>query len=100
MTGPPGNWRVFPSSPLTLVLWPRFAALDYPDGPALQLMLVTGQRRQEVATMRYRQGVYNRYEYAAEKRHALEVWAAYRSNLTRQPGTNVVAMRSAPTEAA
>jgi hypothetical protein len=44
--------------------------------------------------------VYNRYEYAAEKRHALEVWAAYRSNLTRQPGTNVVAMRSAPTEAA
>jgi integrase len=34
-------------------LWPAFAALGYPFGPYLQLLLVLGQRRSEVAGMRW-----------------------------------------------
>jgi integrase len=34
-------------------LWPRLDRLDYPYGPAFQLMLVLGQRRNEVASMRW-----------------------------------------------
>jgi integrase len=35
------------------LLWPRFAALGYPFGPFLQMALATGQRREEVARMRW-----------------------------------------------
>jgi integrase len=35
------------------VLWPHFAALGYPFGPFLQMALVTGQRREEVAGLRW-----------------------------------------------
>jgi len=35
------------------VLWPRFAALSYPFGHFFQMLLVTGQRREEVAHMRW-----------------------------------------------
>jgi integrase len=34
-------------------LWPQFAALGYPFGPFLQMALATGQRREEVAGMRW-----------------------------------------------
>jgi integrase len=34
-------------------LWPHFGALGYPFGPFFQLALVTGQRRDEVARMRW-----------------------------------------------
>jgi integrase len=34
-------------------LWPQFEALSYPFGPFLQLALLTGQRRDEVAGMRW-----------------------------------------------
>ncbi len=34
-------------------LWPRFVALGYPFGSLLQLALITGQRRSEVAGMRW-----------------------------------------------
>jgi integrase len=34
-------------------LWPQFGALGYPFGPFFQLCLVTGQRRTEVAEMRW-----------------------------------------------
>ena len=34
-------------------LWPRFAALEYPFGPFFQMALATGQRREEVARMRW-----------------------------------------------
>ena len=34
-------------------LWPRFAALEYPFGPFFQMVLATGQRREEVARMRW-----------------------------------------------
>jgi hypothetical protein len=37
--------------------------------------------------------VYNRYEYIAEKRHALETWASYLGSLTQPPSANVVPMR-------
>src|SRR5262249_10874978 len=33
--------------------WPRFVALGYPFGPFFQMALVTGQRREEVARMRW-----------------------------------------------
>jgi integrase len=35
------------------VLWPHFCALGYPFGPFFQLLLATGQRRDEVAGMRW-----------------------------------------------
>jgi integrase len=35
------------------VLWPGFGALGYPFGPFFQMALVTGQRRDEVARMRW-----------------------------------------------
>jgi integrase len=35
------------------ILWPRFASLEYPFGPFFQMTLVTGQRREEVARMRW-----------------------------------------------
>jgi integrase len=35
------------------VLWPRFQALEYPFGPFFQMALATGQRREEVARMRW-----------------------------------------------
>jgi hypothetical protein len=38
-------------------------------------------------------GIYDRYEYLAEKREALERWALYVSNLTAPPGSNVVPLR-------
>ncbi len=34
-------------------LWPRFAAAGYPFGPFFQMCLITGQRRTEVAGMRW-----------------------------------------------
>jgi integrase len=34
-------------------LWPQFAGLGYPFGPFLQMTLATGQRREEVAGMRW-----------------------------------------------
>jgi integrase len=37
------------------VLWSAFSKLGYPFGPLLQFMLVTGQRRSEVATMKWRE---------------------------------------------
>jgi integrase len=39
--------------------------------------------------------IYDRHAYLAEKRHALQVWAASLGNLTRPPSANVVAMRRA-----
>lgn len=36
-----------------MALWPHFEALGYPFGPFFQLALVTGQRRDEVARMRW-----------------------------------------------
>jgi integrase len=35
------------------VLWPRFDALKFPFGPFFQMALTTGQRREEVARMRW-----------------------------------------------
>jgi len=34
-------------------LWPQFDAVGYPFGPFLQMCLITGQRRTEVASMRW-----------------------------------------------
>ncbi len=34
-------------------IWTRFGALGYPFGPFFQLALITGQRREEVARMRW-----------------------------------------------
>lgn len=36
------------------LLWPIFEELGYPLGPWLQILLLTGQRREEAATMRWR----------------------------------------------
>lgn len=38
--------------------------------------------------------VYNRYEYLAEKRHALDAWAAYVERLVSPEGGNVVVLRA------
>ncbi len=38
-------------------------------------------------------GIYDRYTYLDEKRHALDVWAQYLGNLTQPPGENVVPLR-------
>ncbi len=35
------------------VLWPAFGAAGYPFGPLMEILLLTGQRRSEVATMRW-----------------------------------------------
>ncbi len=35
------------------ILWPAFEAAGYPFGPMMQILLLTGQRRTEVATMRW-----------------------------------------------
>ena len=35
------------------VLWPAFEAAGYPFGPMMQILLLSGQRRTEVATMRW-----------------------------------------------
>jgi integrase len=40
-------------------------------------------------------GVYDRYEYLPEKRHALEKWAQYVSNLTEPSAGDVVTLRQA-----
>jgi hypothetical protein len=40
-------------------------------------------------------GIYDRHEYLAEKRSALDAWAAYLGNLITPPGANVVPMRAA-----
>ena len=40
-------------------------------------------------------GIYDRYEYLDEKRHALEAWGQYLENLIAAPGTNVVPLRAA-----
>ena len=39
-------------------------------------------------------GIYDRYEYLSEKRHALEAWGQYLGNLIAPPGANVVPMRA------
>jgi integrase len=38
--------------------------------------------------------VYNRYEYLAEKKQALEQWGGYLSRLVAPAGDNVVAIRA------
>ena len=38
--------------------------------------------------------VYNRYEYLAEKKHALETWGAYLTRLVAPSGSNVVELRA------
>jgi integrase len=38
-------------------------------------------------------GIYDQHEYLAEKRHALESWAAYLRNLVAAPGANVTQLR-------
>ncbi len=38
-------------------------------------------------------GIYDRHEYLAEKRHALEAWATYLSNVTAPAGANLVPLR-------
>jgi integrase len=40
-------------------------------------------------------GIYDRYEYLDEKRHALEAWGQYLKNLIAPPGANVVPIRAA-----
>jgi integrase len=44
--------RVLGADEIT-ALWPRLARLEYPYGPAFQLMLVLGQRRSEVTSMKW-----------------------------------------------
>src|SRR5262249_6352795 len=39
-------------------------------------------------------GIYDRYEYLDEKRHALEAWGQYLANLIAPPNANVVAIRA------
>jgi len=39
-------------------------------------------------------GIYDRYEYLDEKRHALEAWGQYLENLIAPPGANVLPMRA------
>jgi integrase len=39
-------------------------------------------------------GIYDRYEYLDEKRHALEAWGQYFGNLIAPPQANVVPMRT------
>jgi integrase len=41
-------------------------------------------------------GIYDRYEYLAEKRHALEAWGQYLANLIAPPDANIVALRAVP----
>jgi integrase len=43
-------------------------------------------------------GVYDRYEYLAEKRHALELWGSHLENLIAPSGANVVELASGKTE--
>jgi integrase len=40
-------------------------------------------------------GIYDRYEYLDEKRHALEAWGQYLENLIAPSGANVVPLRAA-----
>jgi integrase len=40
-------------------------------------------------------GIYDRYEYVDEKRHALEAWGQYLENLIALPGANVVLLNAA-----
>jgi integrase len=40
-------------------------------------------------------GIYDRYEYLDEKRHALEAWGQYLENLIAPSGANVVLLRAA-----
>jgi integrase len=40
-------------------------------------------------------GIYDRYEYLDQKRHALEAWGQYLENLIARPGANVVSLRVA-----
>jgi hypothetical protein len=40
-------------------------------------------------------GIYDRYEYLAEKRHALEAWGQYLGNLIAPFDANVVPIRAA-----
>jgi integrase len=40
-------------------------------------------------------GIYDRHEYLAEKRNALDAWADYLCNLIAPPGANIVPMRVA-----
>jgi hypothetical protein len=40
-------------------------------------------------------GIYDKYEYLAEKRHALEAWGQYLGNLIAPSGANVVPLRTA-----
>jgi integrase len=40
-------------------------------------------------------GIYDRHEYLAEKRSALDAWAAYLRNLITPTGGNVVPIRAA-----
>jgi len=37
-------------------------------------------------------GIYDKHDYLAEKRHALDAWATYLGNVTKPPGENVVTM--------
>jgi len=40
-------------------------------------------------------GIYDRHEYLDEKRHALEAWGQYLTNLIAPPGANVLPLRAA-----
>jgi hypothetical protein len=44
-------------------------------------------------------GVYDRFEYLDEKRHALELWAAHVRSITTQPPPNVVQFHKAAASA-
>ena len=39
-------------------------------------------------------GIYDRYEYLNEKRHALDAWGQYLENLIAPPGVNVVPLKT------
>lgn len=45
-------------------------------------------------------GIYDRHDYLAEKRHALEAWATYLGNVTQPPGANVLNFGGKPRRAA
>jgi len=39
-------------------------------------------------------GIYDRYDYLDEKRHALEIWGQYVEKLIAPPGANIIALRA------
>ena len=81
--------------------WHACNQLGYPYGPLCQLLLLTGQRRNEISTLQNHAEsgvtkIYARYSYFNEKREALNLWAEHIWNIVNDGDSvdnNVVLLR-------